>query len=431
MQKFSRFTWPILAELILNFVVGIVLYRMLGRIADSASGAVGAVGSLFSLFSMFFLGLSQAGGILIANSLGRMDKGLAARQRGLLLTVFILAGAGVIMLVHFCRIPLLTSILGLKGQTLEHAALYCRIAQWTLGFHALLHFMTALYRSMGNSVLPMLTAFVNNLVVLTFLWLVPRLSPFYSVSGVEWAAACQLGGTLCAFIVSSCIFKFHVREAIELPSRGYFVKQELKALLKLALAVVLEPVAYSLSQVVVSRFFAELGDSALAAKAYAVTFSAVPSLIGIAMGWGAQIQVSYLLGAEKHKEAQEVVLRNCRIAVLTAPLMSFIVFMFSDYFLPYFSTDASVVSSARILLGCFFLLEIGRSCNTTIAPALKARGDAGYVARTAFISMLFLMLPFAWFLAFYLATGILGLGLALASDELLRGYLNLTRWKKS
>lgn len=430
MQKFSRFTWPILAELILTFAVGMVLYRLLGKIADSASGAVGAVGSLFGLFSMFFLGLSQAGGILIANSLGKKDSELAERQRGLLLAVFLLTGMSVIMLVHFLRQPLLSAVLGLQGQALEHAGQYCSIAQWTLGIQAMLHFMTALYRSMGNSVLPMLTAVINNSVILTFLWLVPDLSGYFAVSGVKWAAICQLSGNICALFASAVVFRSLISAPVQLPAPGSFSISELKALVRLALVVVLEPVAYSLSQVVISRFFAELGDHALAARAYSMTLSAVPSMIGIAMGWSAQIQVSYLLGASKQKESSEVVLHSCKLAVCMAPLMSFAVFLSSSWLLSFFSSDPAVLDAARILLGCFVLLEIGRSCNTTIAPALKARNDAGFVATNAFIVMILITLPLTWTLTFFLGLGITGIGLALASDELLRGYLNLSRWKK-
>ncbi|HMM59385.1 MAG TPA: hypothetical protein PKC25_04550, partial [Candidatus Rifleibacterium sp.] len=66
MKSLSRFSGPILAELLLSFAVSMLLFSLLGRIADAASGAVGVVNNLFWLFQTMFLGLSQAGGILIA-----------------------------------------------------------------------------------------------------------------------------------------------------------------------------------------------------------------------------------------------------------------------------------------------------------------------------------------------------------------------------
>ena len=80
------------------------------------------------------------------------------------------------------------------------------------------------------------------------------------------------------------------------------------------------------------------------------------------------------------------------------------------------------------MLAVEILLEDGRGLNTTLAPSLKARGDAKFVARTAFIVMLFVCVPLAWLLAFKVGLGAVGLAVALAFDELLRGLINLWRW---
>ncbi|PKL47105.1 MAG: hypothetical protein CVV42_14065 [Candidatus Riflebacteria bacterium HGW-Riflebacteria-2] len=430
MNRLSRFSVPILAELLLNFCVSMVLFRLLGRIADAASGAIGSVNSLFGLFHMFFLGLSQAGGIVIANACGRSNEALAARQRGLLLLIFLVAITAILLLVTLGRTFLIAQIMGLSGSSAEYAASFCRIAQWSLLIQALAQFMTAIFRSLGNSMLPFLIALLNNSVTLTLLWLLPDYSAALQISGVEWIALCQLSANLLALFSSILVFMLYMRAPVEFPTRSHFSRTELKAILLLAFAVVLEPVSYNLAQVVISRFFAEQGDVALAARAYAGTLAAVPSLLGIALGWGAQIQVSYLIGAGKLEDARNAVLRSCRLTIVVAPLFSLLIFLNSARLLSVFTADPAVADAASLLLGCFILLEIGRSCNTTIAPALKARGDAVYVARTAFIVMILVCLPVAWFLSFPLGLGILGLGLTAALDEMLRGWLNLKRWQK-
>lgn len=429
-NNFKRFTWPIFVELLLNFCVGLFLYRLLGRIADAASGAIGSVGSLFSLFSMFFLGLSQAGGILIANSCGRGNDLLAARQRGSLLVIFLGTIGFILLILQFGRGFFISNILGLTGNTAIFAHNYCQIAQFTLAVQAVSQFMTAIYRSHGNSLMPLMMALLNNVVTLVFLLLVPDCSGYLQISNVSWIALCQLSGNAVALLVSLVVMKYGVKAQIQLPDRHRFSLSEFKVILILAGAVVLEPLSYSLAQVIISRFFAMFGDVALAARAYAGTLSAVPSLIGIALGWGAQIKVSYLIGAGKSEEAHNEVLRSCRFTIILGPLLSMLIFYFSTDLMRLFTADSAVINAARILLGCFVLLEIGRSCNTTVAPALKARNDAAFVARSAFVVMVLVSLPLAWFLSFPLGFGILGLGLTAAFDELLRGYLNLRRWKK-
>jgi Na+-driven multidrug efflux pump len=426
----SRFSWPILAELLLNFVVSLVLYRLLGKIADAASGAIGAVSGLFSLFQMFFLGLSQAGGILIANSCGRGSEDLAARQRGTLLVIFAVSIIAVLLALHTARPVLVGSILGLSGKTAEFAIDYSYIAQWTLILQAVTHFMTALYRSLGNSLLPFIISLLNNSFVLAFLWLLPARMAAAGITGVESAALCQLSGSAISLLISLSLFFFMIRAPIELPNGRTFAVAELRAILLLTSMVVLEPVAYSISQVAIGRYYAMLGENALAARAYVNTLAAVPSLLGIALGWAAQIQVSYLFGAGQIDRARQTVLRSSRITMLVGPWFAATIFAFSEKILAWFTLDKQVAADAAILLGCFVLLEIGRSVNTTVAPALKAVGSASYVARSAFVVMLFICVPAAWYMSFPMRMGILGLGLACAFDELLRGWLNLRRWLK-
>ncbi|MBU1105680.1 MAG: hypothetical protein KKB51_03345 [Candidatus Riflebacteria bacterium] len=430
MNRLSRFSGPILAELLLNFCVSLVLFRLLGKIADAASGATGSVNSLFSLFNMLFLGLSQAGGIMIANACGRGNDQLAARQRGSLLLIFLITTTAILLLVSAGRSFLVTQVMGLSGNSAEYAMNYCRIAQWSLATQAIAQFMTAIFRSLGNSMLPFLIALINSSLTLTLLWLLPDYSAALDISSIEWIALCQLSGSLVALLISISVFLLFLHAPVELPSPGRFSGMEFKAILILAFAVILEPVSYSLAQVVISRFFAELGDAALAARAYAGTISVIPSLLGIALGWGAQIQVSYLIGSGQLDEARSVVLRSCRLTVVLAPLFALFIYLNAAQLVSIFTSDQSVIIAAKILLGCFVLIEIGRSCNTTIAPALKARGDAAFVARTAFVVMILVSLPIAWFLSFPLGLGILGLGLTAAFDEILRGWLNLKRWQR-
>ena len=104
--------------------------------------------------------------------------------------------------------------------------------------------------------------------------------------------------------------------------------------------------------------------------------------------------------------------------------------MLSSRLLCLSTADQQVAVTAGELLAVYILLEAGRGLNTTLAPSLKARGEAKFVARTAFFIMLFVCVPLAWFLAFKAGLGAVGLAVALAFDELLRGLINLWRWAR-
>lgn len=116
--------------------------------------------------------------------------------------------------------------------------------------------------------------------------------------------------------------------------------------------------------------------------------------------------------------------------MLIGPLSSLAVYLLSGRILRIFSQDPAVIAATEGLLAIYVLLEIGRSCNTTLAPSLKARGDAKFVARTSFVVMLLVCVPLAWLLGVGLKLGVTGLALAMASDEMIRGLINLKRWNR-
>lgn len=428
MKSLTRFSWPILVELLLSFAVNMLLFSLLGRIADAASGAVGAMNSLFGLIGMMFLGLSQAGGIMIAHLTGSGSEEKAARLRGTLLGIFILSICIVSLSIHVGRDLLVTGVLGLHGQTGNFAAEYCRVAQWTLAINALGQYFTAVFRSAGNSLVPLLVALVNHFFCFCCLWLLPGEFAGFCFSGVQRIAFSQLCGGMTALFAASAAFVYGLKLPIRLPNRKMAFSPEIRPVLGLAAMVVLEPFSYNLAQVFISRMFAELGPVALAARAYAGTLSAVPSLPGIALGWGAQVQVSYLNGAGKAAEARRMVLRSCAITLLIGPAGAALVYLSAGYLAGFFTTEPLVIEMVKTILGIYILLEVGRSLNTNLAPSLKARGEAKYVAKTSFVVMLFVCVPLAWFLGFPMQYGVAGLVTALAVDELLRGLINLRRW---
>lgn len=428
MKSLSRFSGPILAELLLSFAVSMLLFSLLGRIADAASGAVGVVNNLFWLFQTMFLGLSQAGGILIARVTGNGDEESAARLRGALLGLFLIVAAVMLTVFSSGRQFFIAEILGLKGDTAVYAGDYCRIAQWSLACTALGQYFTSVFRSAGNSLLPLLVSLCNHSVCFLCLWLLPGDLFGLQLSGIERVAVSQLSGNLTAIVIASASFMFLLRLPVRFPGRQDGLLAEISPIIGLAAMVILEPFAYALSQLFIGRMFAGLGAVALAARAYAGTLSAVPSLPGIALGWGAQVQVSFLIGAGKFEEARKMVLRSSLMTFLVGPAAAALVYALSPRLLCLFTADQQVAATARSMLAVYILLEAGRGLNTTLAPSLKARGDAKFVARTAFIVMLFVCVPLAWLLAFKVGLGAVGLAVALAFDELLRGLINLWRW---
>ncbi len=447
MWALLRFSWPILLELMLQFVVGLLLFSTLGAFSDAAAAGVGVAGSVIGLLQMMALSLSQAGAVLIARALGAGDAARAgAMARWLLGLVVAVATASMLAVLHG-ETTLLVRVMNLPGAAAQHGIDFFRIARWSLAVHALVQFLVAMLRGHGNTVAPLRATLIAQAVHLSGI-LYLRFSGPLSWLGVPQFVACSaLLGSLISVL-------FLLREvAVGAPGRLLFAamasadrgraetvvsggadtgiakRSAGRELLWLTLLIACEPVAYQLAQLGLSRILSHFGEGALAARAYVGCLSGVTPLVAIALGWGAQVKVGYLLGTRSTEVARHTVLQGCRFSLVFCPLCACTLYLLGPWIMPLFSHDPDILFVSQMLLGVQVLLEMGRSCNCVVAPSLKAAGDGLVVAQMSVLSMLILSLPLAWLLSLHLQLGVLGTALVSAFDELLRGVFNVHRWR--
>jgi len=74
------------------------------------------------------------------------------------------------------------------------------------------------------------------------------------------------------------------------------------------------------------------------------------------------------------------------------------------------------------------LLEPGRTCNIVVINALRATGDARFPVMVGAVSMLVVMAGGSWLLGVHLGWGLVGVWIAYAADEWLRGLIMAVRW---
>ncbi|RZL35054.1 MAG: MATE family efflux transporter, partial [Rubrivivax sp.] len=74
------------------------------------------------------------------------------------------------------------------------------------------------------------------------------------------------------------------------------------------------------------------------------------------------------------------------------------------------------------------LLEPGRVFNMVVINALRATGDARYPVVAGAASMAVVLAGGSWFLGVYMGWGLVGVWIAYAADEWIRGLLMWRRW---
>ena len=171
---------PLMIEQILNSLMGTADTMMVSNVGSAAISAVSLVDSINTLILNIFSALATGGAIVCSQYIGkqRIDRANAA-GRQLVLSMFAISTVISAVCVIFRR-PLLSLVFGkVDADVMENALIYMLITGLSFPFIGLYNASAALFRSSGNSRLPMTVSMISNCInivgnsIFIFVWGLP------------------------------------------------------------------------------------------------------------------------------------------------------------------------------------------------------------------------------------------------------------------
>ena len=102
--------------------------------------------------------------------------------------------------------------------------------------------------------------------------------------------------------------------------------------------------------------------------------------------------------------------------------------MISDFTFPFFTENAEIIKLGHKILAVGIVLEIGRTANLVIIQSMQAAGDIKFPTYLGMGSMWFVSVLFSFLLGKVCGLGLIGVWIAMAMDECLRGIIVYVRW---
>ena len=181
----------------------------------------------------------------------------------------------------------------------------------------------------------------------------------------------------------------------------------------------------------VTTFIARLGSDSLAIQSYALQIQRFAMLFSFSIGLGTEILIGHLVGAGMFEEAYHKLLRSLRTGLIIVTCVMLVVAALAPAARWASSRrNAAIVAGGTVLLRLAIVLEPGRVFNVVVISSLRATGDVGFPIQMAVLSMWCVWVPMAWLLGLKLGLGLVGIWIAMITDEWLRGLLMYRRWKK-
>ena len=419
--------WPMLAEMVLGFAVGILGLWLASRESDNSSAAFALANQLQAVFFLLFRVIGMGVSVVVTQNLGGGNRlaamGVAKAALGAsswlgLLTallVFVSAGA----LLELLNAP--PAVLLLGRPYLQVLALALLLDAFNASMAAVMRAHLRTRDTMFN-ILAM-----HGVHLLLCLPLMRGVGELPALGLVGFALAMALS-RLFGLLVHLALWRWRLQIVPTLGDWWRLRRTLLRPVLQIGLPGAAENVAYRLAMLASVTVVAGLGSQALATQTYTFQLMNVVVLFSASIGFASEILIGHLIGAGHLQQAHRLLCKSLLLGLLVSLSMASLVALTARWTLALFTQDLQIIASATTLLWLSVLLEPGRTCNIVIINALRATGDARFPVAAGAASMVLVMAGGSWLLGVHFKLGLLGVWIAYSADEWLRGLTMAVRW---
>jgi putative MATE family efflux protein len=419
--------WPLMAELVLGFGVGLLGLWLASRESDTASAAFAlsnqVLGTFFLLFRIISMGVSVvitqnlgAANVTGANDIARASLG-ASTWLGIITALIVFFGAG-----------LLLGLLNAPAPVHDIGQPYLQMLAFALLLDAYNASMASVMRAHLRTRDTMLNILsMHALHLLLCLPLMRGIGPIPAFGLPGFALAMAISR---AFGVAVHLLLWRWRLHLVPEARDWWTLRSslLGPVWHIGLPGAAETIAYRLAMLASLTVVAGMGTAQLATHTYASQVMNVIVLFTVSIGFAGEILVGHLIGAGQLHRANRMVRKSLMWGLGVSFLIALSAAATAPWTLRLFTQDADIIASATTLLWLTVLLEPGRTCNIVIINALRATGDARFPVAVGAVSMLVVMAGGSWLLGAHFKLGLVGVWIAYAVDEWLRGLIMAARW---
>ena len=428
--SFLKLSLPLILEVTFIIIVTNLVIWMLSVYADKLAGAIAIAGQINNFIFLSFSIVSMGTGILMAQSVGA--KSANKKQEIFSISLFfgiLFAIIGTLLYITFYKD--IFAFYNLEPAVQAFAEQYGIILAPFFILNALfLIFNQTLYAN-GKTMEAFISLVLCDTTILGLSYMLIFGVPFLSIPslGVVGAAIAIVGGRVVYFTMLSIFIHHRLGLKFKLPSSNPFGLKTTRLLFKVGAPATFENISYTFFFILLTRRIAEIGTDAIVAKAYFDSLAMFTYFISAALANASAIHVGQLVGAGKYQEAESVIKFSLRLAFIATLIPSITLSLVMRFIAPNYTDNQNIIALMISIASIDVILEIGRVINLVVNRAIKASGDARYPLISIIIIQWFLILPLLWLFVDYLNLGLVGVWMAIAIDELLRGINLFVRWK--
>lgn len=421
-------TWPILSEHLLHATVSLLFVWLFSVVSDATAATYGLSTQIIRFFFILFRIVSMGSSVVITQHLGAGDR--AGANQIARASLWAAAWMGVASaLVTVLATDFLLDLMKAPAELKPQATTYMMLAGWTLVADAINATAAAVLRANTHTRDAMRLILISHLISVCAA--VPLMLGWFGLPrlGLIGAGIAFLLAGLCLMAMNFALWKY--RLGIVPILSDWFVPRwrRLAQVMHIGLPGGGENIAYRICFMANLAFVSAMGAEALATHTYLLQIIYFILLSGLAIGFGTEIVVGHHIGAGQLKEADRLVMKALRYGLCSAVLLALLAALLGTRILGLFSNDPAVLSMGSKVFWVLVFLEPGRTFNLVVINGLRATGDARFPVGFGVFSMVAVGVGLGWLLGVHLGWGLVGIWIAFAADEWVRGLAMFARWR--
>ena len=429
-RKISLFKlgWPVFVQCLLSMCLGYVDTLMISRYSSSAVGGLGNANQILGFLTLAFTVISSATGVIVAQYLGAKLKD-KLNEIYTVSIFFNLLLSVIISLLVFAGCDVILRLMKVPDSMVADAKTYMEIVGGFMFLEAMIDVYGQIFRNNGRTKVGMVITFGMNVIniVGNYLFLYGPLK--HLEMGVKGVAISTTASRMVALIMAMLYFRFKIEGHISMKYLIPFPKEILGKLLKLGLPTAGENISYNIAQLFILMFVNSFNSEVVTnTKTYATIISEFAYLFSLSAAVATAIVVGHAVGAGDYDYAYEKVLGTLKKAMVISLTIAVVNYIISPYTIGLFTNDKEIILlGQKVLFVCVFL-EIGRTANLVIINSMRAAGEIKFPTYLGMASMWGVSVLLGYVFGIVLDMGLVGIWIAMAMDEILRGVVVFVRW---
>lgn len=427
-RALKRLIVPMIIEQFLAILVGMSDSIMVATVGEHAVSGVSLVDNIFILLIYLFAALATGGAVVMGQYLGQNKHEKANRAVNQLILFMALFAICIMIGLYLARNLILHRVFGaIEANVMEASKTYLLIVSASIPFIALYNAGAAVFRTMGNSKVPMYLSMMMNAINVG--------GNAILIFGFGMGVAGAATSTLVSRVISAVaiILLLCSPEHLLHLERPFSFKLDFGMLKKIAYIGIpngLENGMFQLGKIMVLSMITGFGTAAIAANAVSNIIATFQVLPGMSVGMAVITVCSRCVGAGDYEAARyytRKILKLVHILIIVFSVTT-LVALPGIMHLYNLSDDAMTFTKQIIWYHGICCMLIWPEA-FTLPNTLRAASDVKFCMILSIISMWVFRIAFSYIIAVRMGMGVLGVWIAMTIDWAVRAVLFIIRYR--